>query len=365
MSQEVMYETGKRKGRAGRSGKAADQLAEQGDQERNGAGNENESSVGWEEQLWMNQADAATAEGMTGGMTSNDFNAQSMNPQSTNAPTTNAPSVDLFRSQWGKVRGQVENGLHSLLQGNQINGAADGIRATLNNAMSDERSQEELKRWSALVGGGFLALWGLRRSLGSLTLMTVGAGLVYYALTGQWLIPGMGQQRSRGNAPAGGRLGSTSLDSNRPMTTKNIIVKAPIDAVYEAWANFENFPNFMQHICTVTKTGDRSSHWVMEGPLNSRIEWDAETTCLEENKRVAWSSTNGDIKTSGQVTFNQLSAEEVEVTVMLRYIPPGGVVGDLVASLFADPEGKLTEDLYNFKRYIEKTENATESVGAQ
>lgn len=352
MTQEVMYETGKRKGRAGRGGKAADEPNGASEQGNHDAGNGTEGSVGWEEQLWMNQADAATTEGMTGNMTTDDDATQA----------TNAPSVDLFKAQWGKVRGQMESGLQALLQGNQFSGSADNMRTALNNAMSDERSREEMKRWSALVGGGFLALWGLRRSLGSLTLMTVGAGLVYYALTGQWLIPGMGQQpRGRSNTPAGGRLGTTALDSNRPMTTKNIIVKAPIDAVYQAWANFENFPNFMQHICTVTKTGDRTSHWVMEGPLNSRIEWDAETTRREENKRVAWSSTNGDIKTSGQVTFNELSNKEVEVTVMLRYIPPGGVIGDLVASLFADPEGKLQEDLYNFKRYIEKSENATET----
>jgi len=342
MTQEVIYETGKRKQRVTKGGKATDQANESAQ----GTIAYEQNNPGWEEQLWMNEAEAAT-EGIP-----------------TEQPS-NAPSVEMFQEQWGNVRSRLENGFQSLLNRNQVNGSAEPLRSSLNNAMSDERSREELKRWSALAGGGLLALWGLRRSLGSLTIMTVGAGLVYYALTGQWLIPGMGgQPRGRSAASYGGRLGSTSLDSNRPMTTKNIIVKAPIDTVYQAWANFENFPNFMQHICTVTKTGDRSSHWVMEGPLNSRIEWDAETTRLEENKRVAWSSTKGDIKTSGQVTFNELSNDEVEVTVMLRYIPPGGAMGDLVASLFADPEGKLQEDLYNFKRYIEKPKSATETADA-
>lgn len=344
MTQEVIDETGKRKQRSNKGGKVTAQAANLA--QRTAAYEQN--SPGWEEQLWMNEAEAAT-EGMP-----------------TPEPS-NAPSVEVLQDQWGNVRSRLENGFQTLLNRNQLNGSTDTLRSGLNNAMSDERSREELKRWSALFGGGVLALWGLRRSLGSLTLMTVGAGLVYYALTGHWLIPGMAQQRGRSqgrnNSHSGGRLGSTSLDSNRPMTTQNIIVKAPIDAVYEAWANFENFPNFMQHICTVTKTGDSSSHWVMAGPLNSRIEWDAETTRLEENKRVAWSSTNGDIKTSGQVTFNELSNDEVEVTVMLRYIPPGGAIGDLVAGLFADPEGKLQEDLYNFKRYIENPESVTETAG--
>ena len=39
-------------------------------------------------------------------------------------------------------------------------------------------------------------------------------------------------------------------------TTKTIIVGARVDDAYEAWANFENFPRFMKHVKSVTKTGD-------------------------------------------------------------------------------------------------------------
>ena len=38
------------------------------------------------------------------------------------------------------------------------------------------------------------------------------------------------------------------------------------------------------------KLDDRTSHWVMKGPLGADIEWDAETTRLDENERVAWNS---------------------------------------------------------------------------
>ena len=101
----------------------------------------------------------------------------------------------------------------------------------------------------------------------------------------------------------------------------------------------------------------------MDGPLHSRLEWNAETTRLDENSRIAWSSIDGDIKTSGQVTFNALTDDEVEVTVMLRYIPPAGIAGDLFATLFTDPEGKLEEDLRNFKHFIEKRDATTEGAG--
>src|SRR5688572_32393150 len=76
-------------------------------------------------------------------------------------------------------------------------------------------------------------------------------------------------------------------------TTKTIIVGCAVGDVYETWANFENFPSFMKHVKSVTRTGDKMSHWVVEGPLGKSVEWDAETTRLEKNKRIAWNSKEG------------------------------------------------------------------------
>lgn len=110
----------------------------------------------------------------------------------------------------------------------------------------------------------------------------------------------------------------------------------------------------MENIESVTKTGNGLSHWVMAGPLGQKIEWDAETTRLEENKRIAWNSKDkGDITTSGQVTFNQLPANQVEVSVMLQYQAPAGKLGEAVAHLFDNPQRKLDEDLKRFKIYAE------------
>ena len=142
--------------------------------------------------------------------------------------------------------------------------------------------------------------------------------------------------------------------------TKDIIVKANIDDVYAIWADFENFPRFMTYIKSITKTSDGMSHWVMEGPLGKDLEWDAETTRLEPKKRIAWNSRDGgDIKTSGQVTFNELAQGQTEITVMLQYVPPAGKLGEFVAHLFSDPDKRLDEDLRNFKAYVEETHSRT------
>jgi uncharacterized membrane protein len=139
--------------------------------------------------------------------------------------------------------------------------------------------------------------------------------------------------------------------------TRSIIVKADASTAYEVWANFRNFPNFMKNIIAVAQMDDRTSHWEMKGPMGQKIEWDAETTVMEENKRIAWSSKDRedvDITTSGQVTFNELPHNETEITVTMQYVPrKGGKLGEAVAGMFSDPEGQLEEDLNNFKDFIE------------
>ena len=136
--------------------------------------------------------------------------------------------------------------------------------------------------------------------------------------------------------------------------TRTIIVKAPMSDVYGIWSNFENFPLFMKYIMSVRKTGGGLSHWVMAGPLGKTIEWDAETTRMEPNKRIAWNSRDqGDITTSGQVTFKELPQGAIEIAVTLQYVPPAGALGAAVAKIFSDPAEQLEEDLKNFKAYAE------------
>lgn len=147
--------------------------------------------------------------------------------------------------------------------------------------------------------------------------------------------------------------------------TRSITVAAPVAVVFNAWANFENFPRFMCNIREVRKAGERLSHWVMEGPLGTSFEWDAETTRLEPNTRIAWNSRDGgDIKTSGQAVFAELQNGTTQVTVTLQYVPPGGKVGEALAKLLENPEGRLEEDLGRFKSYAEGIGSNERSRGA-
>lgn len=138
--------------------------------------------------------------------------------------------------------------------------------------------------------------------------------------------------------------------------TKSIIVKADAQKVYNAWSNFENFPYFMKNIKSVEMMGPKTSQWEMKGPLGVDVKWEAETTLQEPGKRIGWSTKDreeGNLTTSGQVSFNQLNANETEVVATVHYQTRAGLPGEVVARLMGDPEEKLEEDLYNFKQYIE------------
>lgn len=145
--------------------------------------------------------------------------------------------------------------------------------------------------------------------------------------------------------------------------SKSIIVNAPTNQAYNLWADFSQFPTFMDHVKSVSITGPTTSHWVVEGPAGSNIDWNAELTRAEPSNRLAWSTKDkkGFLTTSGQVTFTPLEGDKTEVTVTMQYTPPAGQIGDWVANFLIKPEESVASDLRRFK---ERAEKSAESISA-
>ena len=136
----------------------------------------------------------------------------------------------------------------------------------------------------------------------------------------------------------------------------SIIVGAPVSAVYNVWRQFDNFPRFMNNIKEVTRSDGEGklSHWKVAGPLGYPVEFDAEMTMDEPNKRIAWNSRgDGTVTTSGQVTFTELGTGQTQIHVILNWTPPAGKVGEVVANVTSNPQSQLEEDLGRFKEMIE------------
>lgn len=138
---------------------------------------------------------------------------------------------------------------------------------------------------------------------------------------------------------------------------ETIEVEAPVEDVFRYWSNFENFPNFMSNIEEVRMTDQDMSHWRIKGPLGKSVEFDAKTTEMNPNRGIGWNRVDGEIMTSGEVSFEETAPGRTRVDVTMNYAdPPGGAVGEAVAKVISNPERILKEDLGNFASIVERGE---------
>jgi uncharacterized membrane protein len=135
---------------------------------------------------------------------------------------------------------------------------------------------------------------------------------------------------------------------------KTLTVRRPPIALYQAWRNLGQLPGFMHNVVSVSEVGTKS-HWVVTAP-GGTMEWDAEIVADIPGVIIAWRSLeDADVRNSGEVTFRRApQGRATEVRVRLRYEPPGGALGDKVASLAgAHPAEQLDADMLRFKQLME------------
>jgi uncharacterized membrane protein len=138
---------------------------------------------------------------------------------------------------------------------------------------------------------------------------------------------------------------------------ESIEIEAPVEDIFRYWSNFQNFSNFMSNVEEVRMTAQDTSHWRVKGPLGKSVEFDAKTTEMDPNRGIGWNTVDGDVMTSGEVRFEEVSPGRTRIEVTMNYAdPPGGVVGEVVANVLSNPERNLKEDLENFARIVEREE---------
>jgi uncharacterized membrane protein len=220
----------------------------------------------------------------------------------------------------------------------------------------------QTERWASAVGGGALALYGLTRgSLGGVALALIGGSLVYRGVSGHCnLYSAMGVDTS---GEAAERNPNVSVQSGHGVKVeKSITINRPAAELYQFWRNFENLPQFMKHLEAVTVTGQDRSRWVAKGPGGTSVEWEAEVYNEKENELIAWRSLEGSqVDNAGSVHFEAApGGRGTVVRVVLKYDPPAGKLGALVARLFGEsPEQQIDEDLRRFKQLMETGETVT------
>ncbi len=204
----------------------------------------------------------------------------------------------------------------------------------------------------ARVGGDMMDLAFLGRGLKSDTsergrvaaaTAAVAGVTVLDVLTGQQL--GREDGRDRTEHPARGGV----------HVTRALTINRPRDEVYRFWRDFQNLPRFMEHLESVSVLGPTRSHWKAKAPAGASVEWDAEIVDDQPGELIAWRSLpEGDVPNLGSVRFLDAPGGGTELRVELRYDPPGGKLGSLIAKLFGEEPGlTLASDLRRLKQVIE------------
>jgi uncharacterized membrane protein len=143
---------------------------------------------------------------------------------------------------------------------------------------------------------------------------------------------------------------------------KTITINRSPDETFAFWRQLENLPRFMRHVLSVKVLGSKTSLWVAKAPAGRTVAWEAEIIDEQPSALLAWRSRDGaDIQNGGTVRFNRAPAGRgTEVTVLLEFIAPAGVLGQAIAKLFGeDPSQQLEEDLRRFKSVMETGELPT------
>jgi len=246
-----------------------------------------------------------------------------------------------------KVRGVTDVGnrleVHETADG--VPGLQGGVRRTGGEFELRQENWTPAARLATSVIGGAIALYGARRRDAAGAALGL-AGLALFARGAT------NNQFKRLTGVGGGRR---AVD-----VQKTINVTAPVETVFGFFTEWESWPRWMSHVRQITASGARGAvgertHWVVDGPAGTTLEWDAEPTRFVPNEEIAWKTVeDAAVEHAGVLRFDRNADGSTRVHIRMSYNPPAGAVGHAVAALLGrDPRHQMDDDLARLKTTIE------------
>lgn len=206
----------------------------------------------------------------------------------------------------------------------------------------------ETLAWAGL--GTALAAAGLaRRTAGGVVVAAIGGALIYRGIRGSWT----------GEPPLA--IGAVMPHEHGFKVVRSITIDQTPEDLYAFWRNLENLPKVMSHIEEVREIDQTRSRWTARAIGGSTIEWEAIIVDEKEGRSIGWKTVDdAPVPHAGSVWFEPApGGRGTELTVNLRYDPPGGLAGKGLAKLFhREPGQQVEDDLRKFKQWIEAGEVA-------
>ena len=173
---------------------------------------------------------------------------------------------------------------------------------------------DRVKRGASGVIGLALLVHGLRRR---------SARGIAMALAGGWLLSRAlpKRYRSRSEGDSGGDTEAVS---------RSITIGKSADDLYEAWRDPTVFSEVMGHFAEVTPSTEDRFHWTVKGPLGRMVTWETRVVESDPAEIVRWETpAKAMLSNAGEVRFREATGDRgTDVTLTLRFDPPGGPLGD-------------------------------------
>lgn len=185
--------------------------------------------------------------------------------------------------------------------------------------------------------------------------------LALTAFAGVLMVGAMRDRQLDSGGAGGRRRGSASLGERE--VERSITIGKTADELHRRWRDSETLPQIMAGFATVRASGDGRMHWRVEGPLGRTFEWESETVDGPPGGGIGWRSLPGaSISNEGSVRFRPAPADRGTIaTLLLRFDPPGGALGDAAVELLGTTPLDLAVDgaLRRFKSLVETGEIPT------
>lgn len=143
---------------------------------------------------------------------------------------------------------------------------------------------------------------------------------------------------------------------------KAVTINRPISELYAFWRDFDNLPQFMKPIKSMTTLPDGLTHWVLETKKGKHYEWDAQIIEEKRDELISWQSLpDSEIHNAGSVRFTPAVGNRgTVVRISLKYANPNGKIAGALAKVFGnDPATYMAESLLRFKNLMETGEMPT------
>jgi uncharacterized membrane protein len=133
------------------------------------------------------------------------------------------------------------------------------------------------------------------------------------------------------------------------------LVNAPDEELYRMWRDVESAPLWQEQVVSVARTGERTSHWVMQ-VKDKRVEWDSEILNDEPGKRIAWRSVDGDSDNAGEVIFERATVGRGTMVTVLQEFKMSKLASAWETLIGRNPKQAVIENLRHFKALAETGE---------